>query len=294
MKKDQKKGNWLKQSQELIRAATTPWGIKAALVDLDNYGAIFTRDAVMSGIAGLLLKDEIIIEGLKNTLCYLKKLQGDEGQIASNFTVKDGEVTKVSFGTMSPKIDACTWYLVGVGLLLKEGQIEKEDFRKSIEKSISLLNAWEYNGKHLIYVPKGGNWADEYVFEGYILYDQILRVWGLSLLASVYENETWAEKAQAIKGCFDKIYKEEKREYYHASFFPGGVFKKFDLAAHTLLGVIFEKGNEIFEHSLDWIMREFLAQNKFPPAFYPVIKEGDGDWETLRNYHLFNFYCLYI
>lgn len=283
------KTDWLQRSIQLLRNACTPWGIKASLTDLDNYNAIFTRDAVMAGIGGILLNDEVIKEGLKNTLLNLKKIQGDQGQIASNFTIKNGEVAKVSFGSLSPKIDSCTWYLVGVGLLIKDGVIKKEDFKISVEKTIDLLDAIEYNGKHLIYVPKGGNWADEYTFEGYILYDQVLRIWGLKLLASIFDNKEWADKATAILKTVEANYKDEKGEHFYASLYPGGVFEKFDLAGHSLIGLILEKEHSFFTQTLEWIEREFLAKQKFPPAFYPVIKEGEKDWETLKKFHLFGF-----
>ncbi|MFK8101494.1 MAG: uridine kinase [Saprospiraceae bacterium] len=281
--------NRLEESRKLLQRACTPWGIKASLTDKDNYGAIFTRDAVMAGIVGLLLEDKLIIEGFKNTLFHLKALQGKEGQIASNYKVKDSEIATVSFGTLSPKIDSCTWYLVGLGLLLRKNLLEKEDYRESIVQVITLLNAWEYNGKHLLYVPKGGNWADEYVYEGYILYDQLLRVWALSLLASVYEKAEWSTKANAILACLKTKYRDDKSKHFHASIYPGGSFKKFDLAAHALAGIIFEKDNSLIEDSLDWIFNQFISVEKLPPAFYPVIKEGDADWETLSGYHLFDF-----
>lgn len=281
--------NWKKRSIEIIQNACTPWGIKASLTNLDNYGAIFTRDAVMAGIAGVLLKDDIIIEGLKNTLFNLKKLQGKQGQIASNFTIKEGKVDHVSFGTLSPKIDSCTWYLIGVGILLKEGLIQKKEFKGSVEKTINLLDALEYNGKHLIYVPKGGNWADEYIYEGYILYDQALRAWGLSLLALNYENQEWADKSKAILTCIEKNYKKEANPYFSSSFYPGGSFDKFDLAAHSIIGILLDKNSLSFEQSLEWILKEFISKNNFPPAFYPVIQEGDAEWGSLRAYHLFAF-----
>ena len=281
--------NWLKRSQELLRAASTPHGIRASLVDIDNYSAIFTRDAVMAGVAGVLLNDEIIIEGFKQSLLNLKDLQGKQGQIASNFTIEDGEVVKVSFGTLSPKIDSCTWYLIGVGLLIKEGVVEKEFFRSSVEKTIDLLEAIEFNGKHLMSIPKGGNWADEYVYEGYVLYDQVLRAWGLSILGFNYGIKEWTDKAKAILRCIETQYKNDNNEYLNASFFPGGAFEKFDLAAHSLMGIVFGKEHSFVEHSFNWLIDEFIEKGKLPPAFYPTIKEGDVEWSALSNYHLYGF-----
>lgn len=281
--------DWINKSRELIRAACTPWGIKASLTAKENYGAIFTRDAVMAGIAGILTEDKVIIKGLKNTLFFLSKLQGNEGQIVSNFRVQDNEITKVSFGTLSPKIDSCTWYLIGMGLMIKKGYIEKEVYLENISKTISLLNGIEYNNKNLMYIPKGGNWADEYIYEGYILYDQILRVWGLSLLGQVYDNAEWSEKASAIQKTLMDSYKESDSKHYHSSFYPGGVFKRFDLAAHAVAGIVMKKNDDFFDQTLDWVADTFLAKDKMPPAFYPAITTEDSDWPVLSQYFLFRF-----
>jgi len=287
---------WLKQSQKLLQDACTFNGIKASLANTTNYSAVFTRDAVMAGIVGILLKDEIIIESFKKTILFLSGFQGFEGQIASNYPVRHSHVDDISFGTLSPKIDACTWYLIGVALLIKEGIFNKEELKGSIDKTIALLNALEYNRKHLIYIPKGGNWADEYVYDGYILYDQILRVWALKLLTPIYNDDIWGSGSilwehqfPEILNCIEAKYKVDHSPFYLSSIYPGGTFNKFDLAAHALAGLVFDEDNQFYKQSLDWIFNQFLNKDKLPPAFHPVIKEGDRDWETLRNFYLFEF-----
>ncbi len=280
---------WLDKSKNLLREACTDWGIPASLNATENYGGIFTRDAVMAGIVGILLEDEVIINGLVNTIKHLRELQGAQGQVPSNFHVKDGKVEKVSFGTLSPKIDSCTWYMIGTGLLIKEGFIKREDYEQSIEKVIHLLDGIEFNGKNLVYVPKGGNWADEYVYEGYILYDQALRTWGLALLADIYGKEEWHAKARAIKKTILASYENDSTPYYNSSFFPGGVFDKFDLPAHTILGIILNKQEGTYDKTLNWVHESFLQQHKLPPVFHPIIDQEDPDWDTLHNYHLYRF-----
>lgn len=281
--------SWFEKSISLLRATSTPWGIKASLTAKENYGAIFTRDAVMAGIAGLLLKDKVIIEGLKNTLFNLKEIQGEQGQIASNYKIENEKIVHISYGTLSPKIDSCTWFLIGVGLMIKEGYLEKEAFHESISKTINLLNGIEFNNKNLMYIPKGGNWADEYIYEGYILYDQLLRLWGLKLLANIYGNTTWGNKAAAINTTIIEGYKDDQQQHYYSSFYPGGKFKRFDLAAHSIAGIILKNDDEAFSNALDWINKTFLEQEKFPTAFYPVIDEDDTAWDTLSKYFLYRF-----
>ena len=47
------------------------------------------------------------------------------------------------------------------------------------------MDAWEFNGKQLMYVPQGADWADEYLQHGYILFDQLLRIWALELAGKI-------------------------------------------------------------------------------------------------------------
>lgn len=138
-------------------------------------------------------------------------------------------------------------------------------------------------------MPKGGNWADEYIYEGYILYDQLLRVWALALLGEIYAKPEWYEKAISIEKTIKQAYKNDKKHHYNASFSPGSIFSQYDLAAHTIGGIVFSQNNEFFNNSLTWLFDTFLAENKLPTAFYPVIKEQDPEWEALSKYYLFRF-----
>ena len=73
------------ESIVLLRALATPQGILASRSAVANYAAVFARDAIMAGVAGLAVGDEQIVTGLRRTLEQLRTLQGPQGQIASNF-----------------------------------------------------------------------------------------------------------------------------------------------------------------------------------------------------------------
>lgn len=281
---------WRGSALDILRGACTPHGIRASWQDHANYAAVFARDAVMSGIAGWLVGDAAIVEGFVRTLEHLKKWQGPQGQIPSNFEYLDDGTIKVSFGTLSPKIDAATWYMIGVGLLTRDRILDKQAYQESIIQVVDLLQGIEYNGRHLMTIPMGGNWADEYIYDGYILYDQVLRAWGLKLLGEVYCQEEWILKSQAILECIAKAYRDEEIPYYCASFTPGGRFRYFDLAAHSLLFIVrpLAKSKDDFNPLL-WMASQFLDQGSMPGAFYPIITEEDSDWHRLRTYHLYDF-----
>lgn len=277
------------KSVALLRALSTTDGIRASLETTANYDAVFTRDAMMAGIAGLVLGDRQVIDAFVRTLESLRELQGTEGQIASNY-VRDGVVAKTSFGATVPRIDACPWYLLGVAFAARAGVIDGPAFAASVQKTVKLLDALEYNGRHLVYIPAGGNWADEYVYDGYILYDQVLRSWALCWLGDLYRDSRWITKAGQIEGAIAAHYwpDEGRRAYPLAAFSPTVRRDTFDLAACSLLAIAgIEK--ERAARALEWVDEQYLKHGKLPPAFHPVIDEQHPEWPALRRYHLYSF-----
>ncbi len=281
------------EAKALLRALSGPDGIHASgsRTATSNYRAVFARDAVMAGMAGLLLQDTVVSGALVRTLEQLRDLQGREGQIASNFELRADAPPQVSFGSLAPRIDSATWYLIGIAAGAHAGVLDPEAFRESARAVVRLLNAIEYNGRHLLYIPTGGNWADEYIYDGYILYDQVLRAWGLRWLGAALQEPSWVTKSEQIGETIDARYwLDPARERGHpvASLSPVGSQDMFDLAACSLLalsGAAPRLGNA----ALTWIDETFLQQNRLPPAFHPVIDEAHPRWPALRRYHLHAF-----
>ncbi len=275
----------------LLRALSGPRGIHASQASTANYRAIFSRDGVMAGLAGLLLGDAAITAGLVHTLEGLRETQGAQGQIASNFELRDGAPPLVSFGSLAPRIDGATWYLLGVALAARRGVVAAGDFEDSVRAAVRVLDALEYNGRHLIYIPTGGNWADEYIYDGYILYDQVLRAWALRLLGETYGETTWMRKAGHIAARIEEAFRPDLSNaacHPIASFTPVGRRDIFDLAACSLL-TLSDLAPGMGDAALDWITATFLDVGALPPAFHPVIHPGDPDWDALSRYHLHGF-----
>lgn len=283
------------ESIALLRSLTTPHGIQASRSTVANYEAVFARDAIMAGLAGLAADDHAIIHGFVRTVERLRDLQGAEGQIASNFkTASDGAV-QVSFGTLAPRFDSATWFLYGVGVLARHGHLAYGAFATAVARTVSLLDGIEYNGRHLLYVPAGGNWADEYPFDGYILYDQVLRAMALEQLATVAGRPDWAAKARAIASAIDARFWPEghwryggPRRFPVAATSPVRVDEHIDLAACALLAasdLLPERSASILAAMRD----VFLLNGQLPPAFSPVITEQDAEWPALAAYHLHGF-----
>ncbi len=293
--------DYKEESIKLLEELCTNEGIIASKQSIGNYQAVFTRDAVMAGIAGIHIQNSTIIEGLVQSLITLRKTQKKQGQIASNVsTLKDGKI-KVSYGTLSHKTDSCCFYLIGVGLGITHGLLNKNEWMSSVYKTVSLLEALEYNGHHLIYVPQGGNWADEYPYHGYLLFDQVLRLWGLRLIATIFHDEELSTKVTHIensirtnytieenkKGVYhDRAFKqaqEDRKSYLLSGFNPSGYNMEFDLAANAFATFILGGSHSI--KSLKWIS----LQEDPISAFWPIIQPGDSRWHEIRNFHLFEF-----
>ena len=278
-------------ARTLLRTLCGAHGIRASSSTSANYGAVFARDAVMAGIAGILLDDDTITAGLTRTLEHLRDLQGPEGQIASNYEVRGGEPARVSFGPLVPRLDAPLWYLIGIGVAARAKALDPEPFRASVLAVVRLLDALEFNGRHLIYVPVGGDWADEYVYEGYVLHDQVLRAWALRLVAETYDEPAWRVKAGHIeRAIVEGFWTTDAiaRGYPLAAYSPARTHDMFDLATSSLLafsGVAPDVGAA----ALGWVADRFLDRGQLPPAFHPVIDEGHPDWPALQRYHLHGF-----
>ena len=285
---------FLTDALHLLESAVAPHGIRASTTDLSNYGAVFARDGVMAGAAGKFANNSVVLAGFVRTLETLRLHQGPQGQIPSNVTLLPDGSHRVSFGRLSPKIDAATWYLIGVGWGIRWGLLIASDWFQSVYKTVELLNGLEYNGRHWIYVPQGGNWADEYPIDGYTLYDQVLRSWGLALCAEAFEQPEWLHKAQAIRDTLEPAYALE--QHWAATVYPAGKSERFDLAAHTLLSFLFADGPSS-AHNWQNLMGEQLKRStpQLPGAFTPTITSEDPDWPVLQRFHLFGFknqpYC---
>lgn len=295
----------LPRALALLHAASTTDGIVASLDPRANYASVFSRDGVIAGVAGVAAGDDQIAEGLVRTLRGLMEHQGAAGQIPSNY--RKGHV---SYGTLTPKIDAMTWFLVGAGVAVRAGLMRAPEVDESVRRVVHLLRGWEYNERGLIYVPAGGNWADEYPYEGYVLYDQVLRAWGLRLCADALGEASWADESDRIGAAIeanywptdDKLNDEHSVERYHAptydahqrsnrkyalaAFSPARTLDAWDAAATALLAFS-NVAPPLVDRALDGLST--LFPNRLPPTFSPTIREGDALWDELRRYHLFGF-----
>lgn len=299
--------NSYQRAIQLLHTVSTDKGFLASANDISNYRRIWARDGVICGLAGLLDGDEKLVSACKATLQTLADHQHYLGNIPSN-VFYDEPKTLLSFGGLAGRVDTISWFVIGMcNYAHITGDI---DFAKAhlehINRGLKLMEAWEFNHNHLMYVPRSGNWADEYITEGYILYDQLLRLWALRCFDRLFPNEVVNRKANRIQQKIVENYRKHKikndpyhpkafnrlrkKNYWVASFNPSGYQKQYDAFANAL-ALFLNIDSEGFENDL--IMYSEELRNSLPlkllPAFWPPIKEGDMEWSMLENNRKYEF-----
>lgn len=294
------------QALNLLHQASTSSGFVAAVQEHDNYKRVWTRDGVIISIAGLLSGDKKLIRTAKNTLETLFNNQHENGFMPSNVSPADGAV---SYGSTSGRADNPSWAVIGLSVytILTNDTSLWEKYQNQILKCFSVLEAWEFNGKHLIYVPQSGDWADEYIQHGYILFDQLLRLWALRLASKLSLNKNWENKALHITNAIELNYwktqeqqnayapnlvhqlKDFSQNFWLMGFNPSRIYNYFDLQANTfamLLGLGNDDQNKVVIAYLKGI---YENKNSLIPSFYPTIEEEDSDMNDLKNNYAYAF-----
>lgn len=292
----------------LLHNLTTSHGILASTIEADNYKRVWARDSIICGIAGILLEDRKIIEGLKDSLLTLSGKQHELGMIPSN--VLPGSNKEVSYGSLVGRVDTNTWFIIGACLYYLETNDKRiwDQLKPMVANCRDYLKRIEFNGKGWIYTPLSGNWADEYPVHGYTLYDNALRIWGERLWLKIsgessrelerLEHRTWANFWPAASASANTIYQTAafkkaiafNPEHFAAFILPGTYDGRFDAAGNALallLNTVNAEQSRLLKKFLNSLKAE-IGHNLIP-AFWPVITESSTDWNLLRGNFSFEF-----
>ncbi|RYE22494.1 MAG: hypothetical protein EOP42_24350, partial [Sphingobacteriaceae bacterium] len=302
-----------KEAETLLRNASAGFGIKASLENKDNYNRIWARDGAVSALAILSSGLEDLYPAVLSSLSMLQQAAAANGQIPSNISLNENaEITAVSFGGPAGRTDASFWWVIAAVSYLQT--THDEGFKLKVSQQcnavFTLAKSWEFNGKGLMYVPMSSNWADEYVTHGYVLYDQVLRYWALSLAGDFFNNLTWKQEASTIKASIKQhflletsleksLYTQaqqnalqsfDRNASFIASFSPGDRVERFDgwsVALLLLLDIPSAATTKKFKNALLQVFEE--ADQKGIPAFWPVITEQDPLYQVLSLNHNYQF-----
>jgi hypothetical protein len=303
----------------LVRECATPDGFVASPTEIGNYRRVWARDGVMLGLAALACGDSELIETARRTLQTLADHQGPHGEIPSNV---DPQAARISYGGTAGRVDADLWFVIGSGEYWQATGDDRflEGLLPVLEKVRFLLGAWEFNNRGLIYTPLTGDWADEYLHNGYVLYDQLLYLQAQRTLARIhaavhgstdhalvdrisrlahlvranywFDGETTAEDAY-----HEVLYRKGREAASHCAgrhwlpyFSPGGYGYRFDALANILVSLL-GLADDDRRDRVDRFIADEAVDPSLPllPAFHPVIEPVDADWEHLQMMFSYTF-----
>lgn len=298
---------------ELLQRCAVEDGFLASPTAKANYRRIWSRDGAIIGLSALLTGEDELIKTTRQTLKTLAKYQGPHGEIPSNV---DTTSDRVSFGGMAGRIDANLWFIIGCGEYWKA--TGDDDFLTemipAMEKVRFLLGAWEFNNRGLLYIPETGDWADEYIHSGYVLFDQLLYLQALRTLYAIRKERHGSvdhnlhEKVTRLKHLIranywfadgekvpddvyhDKLYKKGRKaatkcatHFWVPFFTPHGYGYRFDSFANILVSLLDVADDEQRKNVQRYIKTAIMADGEqMLPAFFPVIKPMDKDWDDLH------------
>jgi len=305
----------------LLHACVTQDGFVASPSDHDNYRRIWSRDGTIIALAALLSGDDELMAVARQTFETLSTHQGPHGEIPTNI---DPVSARVSYGGTTGRVDSDLWFIIGCGeTWLATGDDDFLDrMLPAIERVRFLLGAWEINNRGLIYVPLTGDWADEYVHNGYVLYDELLYLQAQRTLARIRQarhgsrDHALGERISRLRhlirdnywfeddgGVPDDLYHEVLYEkgrsaaaergggiYWMPFFSPGGYGYRFDAFANVLAS-LFGVADAKQCARVDGYIEDELVNEALPllPAFHPVIEPVDEDWRRLHVMFSYNF-----
>jgi GH15 family glucan-1,4-alpha-glucosidase len=292
------------KAMEMVRNASHEKGFLASSLSRDNYKRIWTRDGMITGIAALSTREVDLIDTFLHTLLTIGRHISPQGHVPSNVDINERDV---SYGGLAGRADTGSWWLIGLSLYVKYtgDKMLLYQFESDVSKIHDLYQAWEYNNKNLLYVPLAGDWADEYILHGYVLYDQVLRYAALRLTGQLLQRQDWLDKSEEIKKSIyenylihqdwlhlgihpkakQRIFEEKgNKSYLLASFHPAGYQDYFDALGNSL-AMIF-KVHPDPDTCIDWAANNL---GKIIPAFHPTIQKTDMDFSLLSQNFRFEF-----
>jgi len=302
-----------RQAIAVMHACCTEHGFLATPTERDNYRRIWGRDSAIIGLAALLSEESELVDGCRRSLETLALHQGPHGEIPSNV---DPATSRVSYGGTAGRVDADLWFVICCGAYWRMTGDDAflDAMLEPLEKVRFLLGSWEFNTRGLLYIPPTGDWADEYLQSGYVLYDQLLYLQAQREFGAMHRSlhctadHDLDQRRVRLKhliranywftdqdGVPDDVYHEvlyrKGREaaphrggsYWMPFFSPVGYGYRFDAMANALvalLGVADQAQCEVVD---DYIAQQIVHEEMMLlPAFDPVITPKDEEWDDLQ------------
>jgi hypothetical protein len=303
----------VEKAKQLIRANIHNLGILADSSQQQGRRELVVRDAVITGLAALLIEDKPISEALRVSLETFVTIQDSNGQVPVAMVVGSPDEQQVEY---SAALDPSAWLVIGVcnyAALTKDEKKFARKMREPMQKALALMRLFDTERNQLLSVGPGADWAARYHLTGNVLTPNLLRLWalqayaGLDFLDSSERQEAisaarrirtaievnfWPDKAnlgrpEVVYPLLYKSYLDAKGE---PSFFRAALslvrgyseqFDYFGCALATLLKLGSEKQRQTqIDYALELIKRNNLG---IAGSFTPPVFPGQPEYVMLEN-----------
>ena len=302
--------NLKKEAWSVLTNSAKNFGFVATAQDTDNYARLWSRDSAIASLAVLSHGKEALYPAVKSSILNLLEAVGEGGVFPSNVSFKnDGYRSRKSYGGPVGRTDSPFWWAVTALSYMEVAQ----DFgikgvvADAIEEIERRAQAWEFNNKHLMYSPASSNWADEYPVEGYILLNNILRLWMLTKASRLLSSDIYADKARKVSGAVKYHFFGEPAEVevlftasqlkqvkdleggdrILMSFTPGGTLNHIDTLGWSLSILLGISSESTTKKMVERLRKE--VGGTLAPAHWPIIDEDHRLWGAIASNYAYNF-----
>lgn len=300
---------------EVLHLNVTDRGFSACSLRHDedaesNYRSVWARDAAMTSMWALLLKDAELTECAHRSLETLLGAQTEDGHLPNYVDVATGEPEYAGVGNIAG-IDGAMWVIIAAWNYVKlTGDVEfaRRQFER-LHRSVKWLRAHDSNNCGLIEVPESSDWTDLFPRSYNVLYDEVLwyrcnvdfvelrRLNGRRLdryvnraarIRRLINEQFWPSPDTQRLGTetFARTqFNLGRSRYLIAQVTPFGFSWRCDVFANiiaSLYGVIDDDRAERVCRFLSQVCVDYPYPVR---VLYPAIHPGDPDW---RDYFLVN------
>ncbi len=300
---------------EVLRLNITERGFSACSIQHDddpysNYRSVWARDAAMTTMWSLPLRDRELTECGRRSLETLLGAQSRDGHIANYVDVATGRPEFGGIGNIAG-IDGAMWVIISAWNYVKvTGDMEfGRRYLPALERTMQWLRAHDSNNCGLLEVPEASDWTDLFPRSYNVLYDEVLwyraNVDYAKMLEALGEpHERFASRAARIRSIInyqfwptpdllrDSVesfaatqFTLGRTRYLLAQITPFGFSWRCDVYANiiaTLYDVLpADRARRIWR-----FLRQIAIDEPRPVrVLYPSIRPGEPDW---RDYFLVN------
>lgn len=301
------------RAAEVLRRNVTELGFTACVVDEakdphSNYNSVWARDASMTLVWSLPLRDAELIECGRRSLETILKYQIDDGHIPNYVTVSDERPEYGGVGGICG-IDSALWLIIGMWNYVEASGDTAfiERHLDGLDKLMSWLRAHDSNNCGLLEIPEASDWTDLFPRSYNVLYDEVLwyrtNLAMAKLLHAVHRpNELYLNRASRIRkkinvefwptpdnkradSFAETQYSLGRAHYLIAQIMPYGFSWRCDVLANTMAALYGVLNDQRSREAYQFLRQVGVDQPRPAKCLYPPIRPGEKEW---RDYLLVN------